>query len=103
MSANGDIFITPEDKEILANSCQTIIDTLSKYDAESSAFSVLNCAKSNAKFLSDCISFLTTSDDGKGYICYVTNKRINISECNDCHTVSCPVNTGYAPGPEPVK
>ena len=38
--------------------------------------------------------------DKTKYICHLTGEEIDPSECNDCHTRSCPVNTGFAPGPE---
>ncbi len=33
-------------------------------------------------------------------ICYVTGCVIDPSECDECYTRSCPVNTGFAEGPE---
>ena len=36
------------------------------------------------------------------HICYVTEEPISLSECNDCETVSCPINTGYANEPKRI-
>ena len=105
MTQNGNLFITAEDKELLENSCKQIIGILNKYCANEqpgAARSVLQCAQSNASFLKDCIDFLETFDDGKHYRCYANNQRIDITECRNCHAVSCPVNTGNVDGPEPI-
>lgn len=39
----------------------------------------------------------------KKWKCEVTGEAINISECRDCHTRSCQVNTGFSDGPELIK
>ena len=33
------------------------------------------------------------------WMCWVTKKPIDINECRDCHTQSCPINTGFADDP----
>ena len=34
--------------------------------------------------------------------CWVTDKPLSPGEeeCQDCHDMACPVNTGFAPGPK---
>ena len=39
----------------------------------------------------------------KKWKCLVTDEAIDISECNDCHTRSCAVNTGFAEGPDRIE
>ena len=39
----------------------------------------------------------------KKWKCEVTGKPIHISECYECHTRSCQVNTGFSDGPELLK
>lgn len=39
------------------------------------------------------------------YECWVTHERIDSAQtaCHDCHTMSCPVNTGQVPEPQLVR
>ena len=39
----------------------------------------------------------------KKWKCLVTGEAIDITECHDCHTWSCAVNTGYVEGPDRIE
>ena len=39
----------------------------------------------------------------KKWECWVTGQHIDIEECANCETQSCPINTGYADNPKPLR